>query len=95
LDATSVSAAVAGWAVSVIWLPSVVKMCYSAAMSEFIEVDYDRFHATVGQMNVHPRCERDASYWETPYRELMGKTLPGYAERGPKRYFVKAALLGS
>ena len=58
-----------------------------------VEVTYEQFHATVGQMNVHPRSEPDASYWETPYRELMGKTLPGYRDRGPKRYFVQLKLV--
>ncbi len=52
------------------------------------EVSRDQFFATVGQMNVHPRVEKDASYWETPSRQLMGRTEPGYMGGGPKRYFV-------
>lgn len=56
------------------------------------EVTKEEFHATVGQMNVHPRAEPEASYWETPSRVLMGKTTPGYRDGGtpniPTRYFV-------
>jgi len=54
----------------------------------FREVTKEEFFSTVGQMNVHPRPERDASYWETPSRQLMGKSTPGFAGMGPKRYFV-------
>lgn len=57
-----------------------------------VEVTKEEFHATVGRMNVHPRSERDASYWETPGRILIGKTTPGYLHGGlpgyPKAYFV-------
>lgn len=53
-------------------------------------VSKEEFYATVGQLNVHPRAERDASYWETPNRELMGKSTPGYMCRGEKAYFVRA-----
>ena len=55
-----------------------------------VEVSKDEFFATVGQLNVHPRAERDASYWETPGRQLMGFTTPGYMGGFPKRYFAKA-----
>jgi hypothetical protein len=55
---------------------------------KLVEVTREEFFATVGQMNVHPRSERDASYWETPSRVLMGKTTPGYMGEGPKAYFV-------
>lgn len=52
------------------------------------QVSKEEFFATVGQMNVHPRPERDASYWETPYRELKGVTKPGYMGGVPKSYWV-------
>jgi len=55
---------------------------------KLVEVTKDEFFATVGKMNVHPRPEREASYWETPGRILMGKTTPGYTCEGPKAYFV-------
>lgn len=58
----------------------------------FVEVTKEKFHATVGQMNVHPRPEKDASYWETPYRDLMGKTTPGYMCEGPRAWFIRADL---
>jgi ribosomal protein S6E (S10) len=60
-------------------------------MMAFVEVTREEFHATVGQMDVHPRAERDASYWETRHRVLMGKTTPGYMGKKPgepKRYYV-------
>jgi hypothetical protein len=37
------------------------------------------FFATVGPLNVHPRPERDAIYWEDQRtRRLVGRSLPGY-----------------
>ncbi len=56
------------------------------------EVTKDQFFATVGQMNVNPRSEKTASYWETPSRQLMGRTEPGYICEGPKRYFIASHL---
>lgn len=52
------------------------------------EVSKEQFHASVGQMDVCLRCERDATYWETRGRHLMGKTTPGYIGVGPRGYFV-------
>lgn len=60
-----------------------------------IEVSKETFHATVGQMNVHPRAEREASYYETPYRELKGITTPGYMGGKPgesRRYYILEEL---
>lgn len=54
------------------------------------EVSRDQFFATVGPMNVHPRAEKDASYWETPSRQLVGRTEPGYLCQGATRYFLQA-----
>jgi len=42
------------------------------------EVTQEQFFASVGQMDVHPRVERDHSAWETRSRELVGRTEPGY-----------------
>ena len=53
-----------------------------------VEVTRDEFFAALSRLNVHPRAERDASYWETPGRVLMGKTTPGYLCQGPTAYFV-------
>jgi len=55
------------------------------------QVSKEEFHATVGQMDVIPRCERDASYWETRDRLLMGKTTPGYICVGENAYFIAPA----
>lgn len=53
-------------------------------------VNHEEWHATVGQLDIVPRCERDASYWETRDRRLMGKTTPGFIAKGEKAYFVSA-----
>jgi len=47
-------------------------------MRTYVEVPKNTFFATVGQLNVHPRVEKDASYWETPQREVLGISTPGY-----------------
>lgn len=54
------------------------------------EVSRDQFFATVGPMNVHPRSEKEATYWETPSRQLIGRTEPGYLPHGAERYFLQA-----
>lgn len=56
--------------------------------SDFVEVSKAEFHATVGQLNMHLRPEREESYWETPYREILGITRPGYIGGVTKQYFV-------
>lgn len=60
-----------------------------------IEVTKERFYATVGLMDVHPRPEPDHSSWETRGREVVGRTTPGYLCRdeigqwtNKSRYFV-------
>ncbi len=60
-----------------------------------IEVTKEQFFATVGQLDVHPRAERDHSSWETRSREFVGRTTPGYMCRdeagrytSEKRYWV-------
>ena len=55
------------------------------------EVTKDRFFSLIygRNLNVHPRCEPDASYWEIiGTRELFGKTTPGYKCEGRKAYFI-------
>lgn len=52
------------------------------------QVTKDKFFATLGKLNVHPRSERDVVYWETPSRVLLGKSTPGYMRAGPIAYFL-------
>jgi hypothetical protein len=54
------------------------------------EVTKDEFYGIIYSKNldVHPRAERDASYWEFPNRNLFGKSTPGYMGVGPKAYFL-------
>ena len=53
-----------------------------------IEVTKERFHASVGQLDVHPRAERDHSSWETRSREVVGRTEPGYMCRDKDGYYT-------
>lgn len=55
------------------------------------EVTKEVFFAKVGPMNVHPRSEPDASYWETPNRQLVGTSTPGYMGGTDQRYFLNGA----
>lgn len=42
------------------------------------EVTQEQFFAAIGAMDVHPHPERYHSRWETRYREVVGRTEPGY-----------------
>jgi hypothetical protein len=54
------------------------------------EVTKDEFFAKIGPMNVHLRSEREETIWETPQREIIGRSTPGYVDTGivPKRWFL-------
>lgn len=52
------------------------------------EVSKEVFYARIGPMNVHPRPEAHETFWETPTRQLIGKSTPGYKSEGEKRYFL-------
>jgi hypothetical protein len=56
-------------------------------MTRLREVSEEEFFAKIGPMNVHPRSEEHATYWETPRRELIGVSHPGYKAVGEKKYF--------
>jgi len=45
---------------------------------EFKEVSKNQFFDVIGPLDVHPRVERDKTYWETRERHLVGITR-GYA----------------
>lgn len=62
-------------------------------MSALIEVTKDQFFACIGSRNVHPREEPNVSIWETPQRQVLGRTTPGYLGIGRKQYLVLADLL--
>ncbi|MBS7812285.1 hypothetical protein [Roseococcus pinisoli] len=60
-------------------------------------VSKEEFYSTVGPMNVHPSVVNPAfSSWETPNREVMGRSYPGWKHSGlpgtPRAYFVKDTL---
>lgn len=56
------------------------------------EVSRDVFLAAIyaDPRDIHPRVEKDASYWETRNRVLVGKSTPGYLCTGRKAYFLPA-----
>jgi hypothetical protein len=53
-----------------------------------IQVSKEKFFAVVGPLDIHPRPEREVVIWETPRREVVGRSTPGYLCRGPKEYFL-------
>ncbi len=59
-----------------------------------VEVGEEKFFAVIGPRDVHPRAEPDRSIWETPRRDVLGHSMPGYkASIGkPKRFFLTASL---
>ena len=58
--------------------------------SGFVAVSKEAFFATIGKMNVHPRPERDITYWETPFRVIVGISYPGYipTKEQSKRWMI-------
>ena len=61
-------------------------------LTDMTEVDRDTFYATVGQLDVHPRCsDREYDVWELRDRTVVGYTTPGYRGHHPNeadRYYV-------
>jgi hypothetical protein len=51
-------------------------------------VSEEEFYAFMGQRNVHPRSEPNFSAWETPSRELLGISRPGYKCEGNEVYML-------
>ncbi|WP_186157929.1 hypothetical protein [Burkholderia gladioli] len=62
----------------------------TATPAGMVEVSKEQFYAAMGPQDVHPRAEPDRSIWETPRRDLLGISMPGYASSygTPERYFV-------
>lgn len=58
----------------------------------FVSISEEAFFAIMGPRDVDPRPERDVTYWETPNRELLGISTPGYMAVGEETYKVRAAL---
>ena len=59
-----------------------------------VEVTRDQFFATVGTMNVHPsNAHEEFTAWETPFREELGRSWPGWRNPGaPKRWAISEVL---
>jgi hypothetical protein len=57
--------------------------------SDFVTVTKDQFFAAIyaRKLNVHPRNERHATYWEMPDRTVIGRTK-GYADHGVGFYEI-------
>lgn len=59
---------------------------------EMVEVTADRFFEVVGPMDVHPNSLDFHTIWETPQREVVGRSLPGWKQPGePKVYFLTSS----
>jgi hypothetical protein len=58
------------------------------------DVTKDEFFAAIGPLDVNPRSDRNVTIWETPRREVIGRSEPGYMNYGtdgrliPKRWFL-------
>lgn len=48
----------------------------------------DEFYSTVGRLNVHPRSEKNETFWETPSRVLLGRSTPGYLGVEECAYYI-------
>lgn len=55
---------------------------------KMLETTKADFFSRIGGLNVHPRPERDRTLWETPAREIIGMSTPGYMREGPPRYWL-------
>lgn len=55
-----------------------------------VPVTKDKFYGEIyaRKLNVHPRSEREMTYWEFPNRVLWGWSTPGYMCTGPEQYFI-------
>ncbi|WP_186191018.1 hypothetical protein [Burkholderia gladioli] len=64
------------------------------APAGMVEVSKEQFYDLMGPRDVHPRAEPDKSVWETPRREVIGISTPGYlTDYGqPEKFFVRANL---
>ena len=53
-----------------------------------IKVTKEQFFQVIYRLDldVHPRPEKEASYWELRNRQLVGITTPGYMLQGEKTY---------
>jgi hypothetical protein len=59
-------------------------------MMTLVPVTKDEFYGEIfsKKLNVHPRPERDVTFWEFPNRILWGRSTPGYLCQGPKVWFI-------
>lgn len=60
----------------------------NAPSDGMVVVSKEEFFAFMGPRNVHPRSEPDRSVWETPYREVLGISRPGYKCEGEEVYML-------
>ena len=54
-------------------------------------VTKEEFYAYMNPRNVHPRAEPDRSVWETPSRQVLGISKPGYKCEGEEVYMLAEA----
>jgi len=61
-------------------------------MVDFVEVSSEQFFAKIGPMDVSPHSKPDVTYWETPSRQIIGKSTPGYVPGDAKRWFLARSI---
>lgn len=63
---------------------------------EMVEVSEEEFFAFMGPRDVHPRPLPDKSIWETPSRQVLGYSMPGYkGATGQKKVYMIARSTGA
>jgi hypothetical protein len=62
--------------------------------TSMVEVDEVKFFAVMGPRDVHPRATPECSVWETPNRDVLGQSEPGYRSPygTPKRFLLRSDL---
>jgi len=63
---------------------------------DFVAVTKEQFYAAIYalKLNVHPRNERNVTYWEMPDRTVIGISN-GYVDLAPRFYKMAPALARS
>ncbi|WP_261541718.1 hypothetical protein [Burkholderia multivorans] len=59
-------------------MTTTTKVSSKHAPAGMVEVSKEQFYDVMGPLDVHPRAEPDRSVWETPRRDVIGVSMPGY-----------------
>jgi hypothetical protein len=61
--------------------------------ASYVVVTKEQFFGFVGPRDIVTRCERDATYWETRNREVVGISTPGYIGTAEKVWKLSATVV--